>query len=275
MNYFNFTIFLFIATILGGCSKSDADQHDEQNNDCHINWYKTTKYIQYDEDAKVQTKVLQLYDSQGREVGFKQYYKDKLIAERTNFRYDGLNRTFNYIFYNNDTKTVFITKETSFDECFTKIQMHIQYDENDQEQVKMIYSYDSKGRETGYKQYLNGKLLTESTNYQYNDLNLSYETHNYYDNVKTTIKVEKIFFDNFFIKYKSLIYRENNGIENRWEYIYDSEGKPIEHKNYYNGNLMLKYTNYKYDGLNSTYDYCEYNENVLTRKCKVEVSYLY
>lgn len=273
MNYFKCTILLFIAVILGGCNKSD-DQYDE-NNDCLINWYKMTKYIQYDEDGKEQSKVLYLYDSQGREVGYKQYYKTKLIAEWSNYQYDGLNRTFNNINYINDTKTVSVIKETSFNECFTKIQMYIQYDDNNKEQIKHVYSYDSKGREIGYKQYSNGQLITENINYQYNDLKLVYDTHNYYNNTETTIRVEKTFLDDSFVKYTSLIYREKDGIENRWEFMYDSQGRPIEHKNYYNGNLMLQYTNYKYDGLNSTYDYCEYNENGLRRKLKVDVSYLY
>lgn len=276
MNYFKYTIFLFIAIFLSGCNKSDANQHDDENNACQINWYKMTKYIQYKEDGKEQSKILYFYDSQGREVGYKQYSGNNLIAEWSNFRYDGLNRTYNYIRYFNNTRTVCVIKETSFDDCFTKIQMYIQYDENGKEQAKMVYSYDAKGRETGYVQYNNGQLVTENTNYQYNDLNLVYETHNYFNNVKTTMKVEKIYLDYCFIKFKSLIYWEKDGAEsNRWVYIYDIEGKPIEYKNYYKGSLTFEYTNYQYDGLNSTYESCQYNENVLIRKCKVDVSYLY
>lgn len=276
MNYFKYTIFLFIVIILCGCNKSDLEQHEDESDDCQICWYKMTQYIQYEEDGSEHSKVLYLYDSQGREVGYKQYYKNELIAEWSNFRYDGLNRTYNYISYFNDTKSVSVIKETFFNDCFTKMQTHIQYDENDKEQFKMVYTYDPKGREIGYKQYYNGQLAAENTNYQYNNLNLAYEVHSYWNNVKTTMSVEKTFLDDFFVKYKSLVYREKDGTENsRQEYTYDIEGKPIEYKYYYYGNLRSKYTNYKYNGLNSTYDHYEYNGNILIRKVKMAVSYLY
>lgn len=275
MNYLKYV--LFITILFLGCNESDEDKTNEDGNDtCLINWYKMTKYIQYEKDGKEQSKVLYIYDSQGREVGYKQYFENKLIVEWANYQYDGLNRIYNYISYFNDTRTVSVIEETSFDDCFTKIKTHIQYDENGKEQAKMIYSYDFKGRETGYMQYSNGQLITENTNYQYHDLNLIYETNSYFNNVKTTMKVEKTYLDSYFVKFRSLIYWEKDGTENsRWTYLYDSEGRPIEFENYYKGNLITKYTNYQYDGLSSIYEYCQYSKNELIKKNKVYVSYLY
>lgn len=115
------------------------------------------------------------YDDKGREIGYKVYYFDNLNTEYSGYSYDNKRLTYTLNVYSEGELAGKKRVETVFydDKCNrSKILSRIQYQgESNTEYIREEYSYDTNGRENGYKFYYLGNLTTEQKDYVYNDLN--------------------------------------------------------------------------------------------------------
>lgn len=139
------------------------------------------------------------YDSQGREIGFAYYLQGKLIQENKNYTYNNKECTYTYNSYT-DSKLQLSRKfkVVYYDNSWNrgKLVSSIMYEENGtSEYSNMTYNYDSQGREIGFTNYLQGKLIQEFKNYSYNNKECTY-TYNYYNNgtLNTTQKYKVLYY---------------------------------------------------------------------------------
>lgn len=116
-----------------------------------------------------------------------------------------------------------------------------------------VYTYDSQGRETSYKQYEGSNLRAEHKNYSYNDLICTYDAYSKgIYGYTTTIE----FYDKSWNskKIKSFIAESQDMLISRSEYQYDNQGREIGFKSYNGNMLILEYKNYQYKEDRWSYD---------------------
>lgn len=160
---------------------------------------------------------------------------------------------------------------------YDKVKTYISYAEDGITEIsRQEYEYDAYGRTIGYKNYINGNLSQENTNYVYDGLIGTYVSNSYQNNEIISFKKHKIeFFDSKFDKTKiSFSYLEDGVTEfSHQEYEYDAQGRTISFKNYFYGSLSQEYTNYIYDGLTQTYIYNYYSNNEISSSLKYKNEY--
>jgi len=150
------------------------------------------EYIGSLNDNKIKTKTIYnaagfsivsqenyIYDKYQREIGYSYTNTSKNV-----FEYENRDYTYNdneCIYF----RDVFINKEllntlkyviTFYDKTYNKYKIlsEVRFEMNETEIFKNIYSYDSIGRENGYKQYTNGELVIEYKNYSYDNNDCTY-----------------------------------------------------------------------------------------------------
>ena len=159
-----------------------------------------------------------------------------------------------------------------------KTSYNIRHTEDGTEVYRYKYSFDSQGREIGYEAYSHNILSFKHTNYQYDNLNVTYIAHYCTNGIPSqTTKMKDCYIDDNYIKKSTHIQYTEDGTETLKElYSYDSEGREISHETYYYGKISSKRMNYKYDGLNCTYDEVnyDYNTGVERLQCRVKCTYL-
>lgn len=126
---------------------------------------------------------------------------------------------------------------------------------------RTIYTYNSKGLETGIKADMN----YERTNYKYEGKRCSYTDMwgDYKGNRLIQTECIMTFWDTKYTRPLSVsnITTYNNGDVEREVYIYNSEGLETSYKKYVNEILYMDRINYKYEGMKSSYTEIEYATN--------------
>jgi hypothetical protein len=169
------------------------------------------EYLDNSNDNKIKTKTIYnedgntvisqenyLYDINRREIGYSNSGNFPLLYVDKNYTYNDNECTF-YRDILSDNK-LFLTYKyiiTFYDKSYNKDKLtsEIIYDSHETEQSKNIYTYDSLGRENGFKSYYKGILVREYKNYSYNDNECIYYDYRtdygsyYFD---TIIKKKKI-----------------------------------------------------------------------------------
>ncbi|MDD4970892.1 MAG: hypothetical protein PHT07_15805 [Paludibacter sp.] len=144
------------------------------------------EYLDNSIDNKIKTKTVYkedghtviyqenyLYDINRREIGYSNSGHVSFIYNDKNYTYNDNECTYyrdafsdNKLISSNKYKITFYDKSYNKD----KLTSRIIYDLHENEQSKNIYTYDSLGRENGFKSYDNkGILVREYKNYSYND----------------------------------------------------------------------------------------------------------
>ena len=158
-----------------------------------------------------------------------------------------------------------------------KYTTYIIYDEDGAESYKYEYSYDSEGRETGYKKYEDGDVVDEKKNYDYTGKLLTYVTTYITSTGETsTTKYKKIYLDDNWVRISSEITYAPDGTteERKSEYTYDSEGRETGYSYYYEKELTEKHKDYVYDGTTVVYYVDKYSSGSVSSSVKHKKTYI-
>ena len=157
-----------------------------------------TKTIYKEDGYTVISQESYLYDINRREIGYSNSGDVTFINNHRNYTYNENECTYyRDAFFDNKLISSNKHKVTFYDKSYNKDKLtsRVVYDLYEKEQSKNIYTYDSLGRENGFKSYDNGVLVREYKNYSYNDNECTYYDYrtvygDYYS--FTTIKKNKI-----------------------------------------------------------------------------------
>lgn len=115
------------------------------------------------------------YDTQGREIGYKVYYFNNIDSEHENYKYkDATISLVRNIYSDGELVGKRRVKTVFFDDKFQnmKIVSTVQYQgDSNTEFTREEYTYDTMGRENGYRSFYLGNLVSEQKDYKYDDDN--------------------------------------------------------------------------------------------------------
>ena len=181
------------------------------------------------------------------------------------------------------TCNVFNSSKKRFDELYSKedlsyvIRTYYRYESNGKI-IKQTWTYDGY-KVSGYKYYIDGLLYSESKDYLYDRLNVSYNSYSYRNGDVNDLSVQHTeceYLDDTYqrIKYqKSYIPDTQN--TNILETYYEYDGKKrLCSKSYTNG-VLTNEIHYNYDGLRCTYKTTDYYyDDVVRMERNYEILYL-
>jgi hypothetical protein len=155
-----------------------------------------------------------------------------------------------------------VTSIFASNQTYDWIQMtqYITYDAQGNEASRMEYTYDTEGRETGYKYFSNGTLSQQYRDYQYNGRTITCWGDTYTSgSVSSSVKLQRTYTDINWIQIAQQIQYAANGTEaSRMECTYDTEGRESSYKYFLNGKLYSQNRDYQYNGRSITYWYDMY-----------------
>jgi len=143
-------------------------------------------------------------------------------------------------------------------------------------QSRIETTYDTEGKQIGYKHYSNGELLAQYRDYQYNGRTATYWFDSYSGgSLQSSFKKQTTYSDKNWIQSTLYItYAEDGTTEqSRGETTYDTEGRIIGSKHYSNGELSLHFRDYQYNGRTATYWYDSYYGGSLQLTFKIQATY--
>jgi hypothetical protein len=240
-------------------------------------WNKVSTYIQYASDNTTESyKQLFEYDSQGREIGLKVYSEGSLSSVCRDYSYNGKEATFYMDDYTKGAVSSSYKMKKIFCDDNIRLKSYIQYaSDNTTEYQKQIFDYDSQGREIGLKVYSEGALYSVYRDYTYNGKEVTYYM-DYYKNgvVSSSFKMSEIFCDDN-IRLKSYIRYASDNITEEYKqlYEYDSQGREVGSKVYFNGSLSTVSREYTYNGKEVTYYVDGYSNGTVSSSCKLKKIY--
>ena len=122
--------------------------------------------------------------------------------------------------------------------------------------LRIEWTYDDQGRMTGMKQFLNGELLSESTDFVWTPNSCEYITYSY-SPIQSVDKVSKKFQDENYVQNVLEIHNiDMNGVsmENKNECTYDNDGNLTSMKSYSNGQLTMEFKDYVWGDKKNTHE---------------------
>jgi len=134
------------------------------------NRMQTTQSISYAEDGVTETGLTETdYDNDGRETGYRSYSNGTLSQQRRDYQYNGRTVTYwNDNYSGGNLSSSRKHQQTYSDKNWVQQTQSIAYAADGvTESSRIETDYDNDGRETGYRQYSNGTLLTQRRDYQY------------------------------------------------------------------------------------------------------------
>ena len=247
--------------------------------DDNYDWIQTTLSITYAEDGTTeQSRVETTYDVEGRQIGYKQYSNGELIMELRDYQYNGRTATYWYDYYSSGSLQWTLKNQSTYSERnWIQTTLGITYAEDGiTEQSRIETSYDTEGRQIGYKQYSSGELIMEFRDYQYNGRTATY-WYDYYSggSLQWTLKNKTTYSEKNWIQTTlGITYAEDGTTEqSRIETNYDTEGRQISYKQYSNGELIMELRDYQYNGRTATYWYDYYSGGNLQWSLKNNTTY--
>ena len=235
-----------------------------------------TQYITYDANGNEATRMEYTYDTEGRETGYKSFNKGTLTQQYRDYQYNGRTITFWGDTYTAGSVSASGKIQRTYSDLnWIQLTQQIQYAANGTELSRMEYTYDTEGRETGYKYFLNGTLYYQCRDYQYNGRTIT----GWYDmytsgSVSSSIKIQRTYSDLNWIQITQQIQYASNGTEaSRTEYTYDTEGRETGCKSFSNGKLAQQYRDYQYNGQTITSWFDMYTAGSLNSSFKIQRTY--
>ena len=225
----------------------------------NYDWIQPTLQIRYATDGVTeQLRAEYTYDSEGKRTGYKNYVNGALTIQYRDIQYNGRTATYwSDIYSNGNLQSSNKCKTTYYDTNWIQTTLYIQYaTDGVTEQIRQEYTYDSEGKQTGYKNYSNGVLTNQYRDYQYNGRTLTYWSDTYSNgNLQSSNKWKATYGDKNWIRRTLQIQYATDGVTEqvRQEYTYDSEGREIGFKHYNNGVLASQYRDIQYNGRTATF----------------------
>jgi hypothetical protein len=153
---------------------NNPDNPSNPNNPGQSNkydWIQATQSITYAANGVTEQSRTEIsYDTEGRQIGYKQYSNGVLSLQYRDYQYNGRIATFWGDYYLEGSLNSSFKYQTTYSERnWIQTTQSIIYAANGvTEQSRTEISYDTEGRQIGYKQYSNGVLLLQYRDYQYN-----------------------------------------------------------------------------------------------------------
>lgn len=278
-------IFALTSILFSGCKKW-FDEPDSKEDLSYL--IKTYEFFVSNNNTY---KSIWTYDGY-RATSYKYYKNGQLYSEYKNYSYDGLNASWDYYSYNNDNVNDISVREHIECEYLDDTYRRIKYQKTEcyypDPQDNCIYEtyreYEGK-KCVSYKYYMNGILLREGYNYNYDGLHCTYKMTYYTSSNPTIVSEERsyniVYLDDTYLRPKSSsctierVYEDGHTYTSTDYTITDYEGKKIiGRQRFVNGNLSYVYRDYRYDGLTCYYFYDSYREGEVYSTEVYETEYL-
>ena len=239
------------------------------------NWIQMTQYITYDANGNEATRMEYTYDTEGRETGYKSFNNGTLTQQYRDYQYNGRTITCWLDTYTSGSVSASGKIQRTYSDLnWIQLTQQIQYATNGTEFSRMEYTYDTEGRETGYKYFLNGTLYYQFRDYQHNGRTITC----WYDffvsgSSISSFKFQRTYSDLNWIQITQQIQYAANGTEaSRMEYTYDTEGRETGYKSFGIG-PVYQYRDYQYNGQTITCWFDTYTSGSLSSSSKIQRTY--
>ena len=243
------------------------------------NWIQMTQYITYAANGTEASRMEYTYDTEGRETGYKSFNNGTLTQQYRDYQYNGRTITcWGDTYTAGSVSASGKIQRTYSDLNWIQMTQYITYDAKDTETSRMEYTYDTEGRETGYKYFLNGTLYYQFRDYQHNGRTITC----WYDmfvsgSSISSFKFQRTYSDLNWIQITQQIQYAANGTEtSRTEYTYDTEGRETGYKSFFTyGPMSYQYRDYQFNGQTITCWHGMYNSGslILNSSFKIERTY--
>lgn len=252
-----FVILMLIVTT--SCNKTDVPQGNDPETPQHLeedlSFTRTLEEVYFKYNGIRTQKYKKIYNYDGnKELLYEQYRDGELHAQRKNFVYNGLTRT--YTIKNQSSEF------EAYDEFIDDMYSYPKYGETKTSEgitSQVFYEYDGT-KYIGIRRYSLGILWEETKDVHWDGLNCSYSTYIYdvETGLLTTVDVCSCTYldDTYKRPSHSVIelisYNGSNNSVTETFYQYDGK-KPIGKQEYWNGMLREEYKDYVYDGNKCTF----------------------
>jgi hypothetical protein len=145
-------------------------------------WIQVTSHINYKADGVTESNRHEFsYDTDGKEIGSKAYSDGRLIYQSRDYQYNGKTVILYRDSYTNGSLASTVKeKRTYFEKNWIQATSYIHYKADGvTESVRYEYSYDTDGKEIGYRAYSDGQLTSQSHDYQYDGKVVVFYTDGY------------------------------------------------------------------------------------------------
>ena len=240
------------------------------------NWIQMTQSITYDAKGNEASRMEYTYDNEGRETGYKYFINGTLYSQYRDYQYNGRTITcWGDTYTSGSVSASGKIQRTYSDLNWIQLTQQIQYATNGTELSRMEYTYDTEGRETGYKYFLNGTLYYQCRDYQYNGRTITcWYDMNISGSSSSSFKFQRTYSDLNWIQMTQYITYVANGTEtSRMEYTYDTEGRETGYKYFINGALYYQYRDYQFNGQTITCLFDMYTSGSVNSSFKIERTY--
>lgn len=286
----NAVLMVLLCALLVGCNKYQ-DNNDSNQNSIELDQEEDLSYliITYScEDRGDQLyETIKSFDGL-KVISNKSLDNGHLSAEGKNYYYDGLNCSYDWFsYYNNSVNDAYLHQQISIeylDETLLRSKHSIDRREyvnvNDGrvDVYEHFHEYDGK-KQVGFKSFLNGILVREISDYTYDGLNCSY-TYKNYSNTGDLMDISQYeiqFLDDTYLRQKVTRYTTYvEGTQTKVYYKtvqYDGK-KQIGYRIFVNGTMTEEGRDYIYDGLKCFYKVDYYRDGSLAHTSSFEVHYL-
>ena len=240
------------------------------------NWIQMTQYITYDANGNEASRMEYTYDTEGRETGYKYFINGTLYSQYRDYQYNGRTITcWGDMYTAGSVSASGKIQRTYSDLNWIQMTQSITYDSKDTETSRMEYTYDTEGRETGYKYFINGTLYSQFRDYQYNGRTITC----WYDmfvsgSSISSFKFQRTYSDlNWIQMTQSITYDSKDTETSRMEYTYDTEGRETGYKYFLNGTLYYQFRDYQHNGRTITCWYDMSTAGSVSSSSKIQRTY--
>jgi hypothetical protein len=240
------------------------------------NWIQMTQYITYAANGTEASRTEYTYDTEGRETGYKYFSNGTLSQQYRDYQYNGRTITcWGDTYTAGSVSSSGKIQRTYSDLNWIQLTQQIQYATNGTELSRMEYTYDTEGRETGYKYFLNGTTLySQFRDYQNNGRTITCWYDMYIGGSIVSGKIQRTYSDLNWIQITQQIQYDANGTEsNRMEYTYDTEGRETGYKSFGIGPVSYQYRDYQYNGQTIICWFDMYTSGSVNSSFKIERTY--
>jgi hypothetical protein len=242
----------------------------------NYDWIQMTQFIQYTVDGNEYARMVYTYDSEGRESGHQYYINGELYYQYRDYQYNGRTITcWNDTYSGGSVNSSYKIQRTYSDINWIQMTQFIQYTLDGNEYARMVYTYDTEGRESGHQYYINGALYYQYRDYQYNGRTITCWNDTYSEgNVSSSYKIQRTYSDKNWIQMTQFI--QYSGDDNeyvRMVYTYDALGRESGHQYFINGVLYYQYRDYQYNGRTITCWNDTYSEGNVNSSYKIQRTY--
>lgn len=274
--------FLALISVLFPCCKKTNDGTNSKEDLSYL----ITTYHSYTSNNNA---ILEIWSYDGyKQMSYKYFINGKLLSERKNYFYDGLNASWDYYNYSPNTTMIRQHVECEYiDETYRRAKYYKTEDFYEEAQHNCIYETfrEYEGKKTvSYKYYKNGMLIQDGHDYNYDGLHCSYKMTYY--SLPNSISEERsyniVYLDDSYLRTKTQTYARDhydaNGILDSSSTrcaVYDYEGKKtIGSQVFVDGILSSVTRDYQYYGLICYYYSDIYRNGELFETTLHEVNYL-